>query len=480
MKPLSFVLPESFHPGEFLIAPELRGRCDDARYVVSLILTKMAQGDVDCVRLHAKYLRNIMYQATYAAVMAALLAGGVLRRAPYQVGEKSFGYQLADRFSGDRHVRVPATDGRLIGRLQSFAAENQIEQQKRWQPVHQALAEQQRRLGVHGDQACDWLMRNADCNKFDTQSILVRDIEDGEFRLSVGQYDRVFNSISNLKRELRPFLHVDGEPLGSVDIRCCQPALIARLFAVRSQHHQTTTDKEGRGVSNYDSSGWIPDHYDSSGMKATNRDVRLYQSLVESGELYDVLKIEALRRGVAIDRDEVKRQLMCDVIAKRGKYPSRVVEQVFGDLFPTVLKFIWVVNQQDHGNLIRQLHREEARLVIETVAADLVARFPGVFFLTLHDAIYATAEHLPKVEQAFDRVFRQTGFTMALKTEYPNVTAMSPRKKSTSSGTESAITMTSRHWSRDRDQGGVTTLLRCPEFISIGLGFRWPRMMEAV
>lgn len=58
-----------------------------------------------------------------------------------------------------------------------------------------------------------------------------------------------------------------------------------------------------------------------------------------------------------------------------------------------------------------------ARIAIETVAADLVTRYPGVFFVTLHDAIYTTAEHLPKVEQAFQRAFAESGFSMALKIE---------------------------------------------------------------
>ncbi len=471
MNPLFFTLPESFDPGEFLTTPSLRHRGDDARYFVNLIQTKLARGDDEdgWVYLRSGYLKNIMHQPTYAKVRNELREGGATERSCYQVGRHPFGYRLADRFAGDRHVRVPVTDERLIGQWESFIARRQGDQEAVWQPVHYVLAEQQRRLKIHGDQARDWLSKNTNVNPFDTQGILVRDIEDGEFRLSVGQYDRVFNSISNMKRELRRFLHVDGGPLGYVDLRCCQPALIARLCTVHSQHAQTATGGEERGVS----------HYDSSGMGAANRDVHLYRTLVESGELYDVLKIEVQRRGAAIDRDEVKRQLMCDVIAKRGKYPSRVVEQAFGDIFPTVLKFIRAVNRHDHGNLIRQLHREEARLVIETVAADLVARFPGVFFLTLHDAIYATAEHLHRVEQAFHRAFDQTGFAMSLETKHPTATALSPATKPTAPDAGAQISVTNtRITIRDSDQDRATTL-REPEWVSSGIGLRWPRLAVA-
>jgi hypothetical protein len=44
---IDFRLPETFHPGEFLRRPQLRNCHDDARYFVSLILTKLARRQVD-------------------------------------------------------------------------------------------------------------------------------------------------------------------------------------------------------------------------------------------------------------------------------------------------------------------------------------------------------------------------------------------------------------------------------------------------
>ena len=74
---------------------------------------------------------------------------------------------------------------------------------------------------------------------------------------------------------------------------------------------------------------------------------------------------------------------------------------------------------RENANLIRRLQQEESKLVIETVAADLLQRFPGVCFVTLHDAIFCTAENLPRVEQAFQRSFDQHGFEMTFKTVLP-------------------------------------------------------------
>ena len=72
------------------------------------------------------------------------------------------------------------------------------------------------------------------------------------------------------------------------------------------------------------------------------------------------------------------------------------------------------VNRDDHGALIRLLQRMESWLVIETVAPRLVGRIP---LLTLHDAIYSRRPDVATVADAFDEVFDQLGFRMALKCE---------------------------------------------------------------
>jgi hypothetical protein len=422
---LTFALPSSFRPEEFLTAAGLMGRRDDARYFVSTVLTKTAHGDVDgrgFVRLYAKYLRNIMYQATYNDVIDSLLEGGVVERRGYKAGKHSFGYRLTARFASDRHVRVPATDLRLIKRWTIFAEQKKREREAEWLPVHHALAEQQRRLRIHGDQARRWLSLNTDANKFDTQGVLVRDIELGRWRFNVQTYERVTNNISNLKRELRRFLHVDGEPLGQVDLKCCQYALIPKLLpSSTAPCSQREKGERGTGVSNYDASGQPPYPYDASALNPADRDVERYRTLAGNGMLYDVLLAEVRRRGEDIDRQELKHQLMRDVLAKRGNYRKHVVEQVFDEFFPTLRKFIRAYNHdgKQHENLSRQLQREEARLVIGTVADDLVTQFPGVFFLTLHDAIYTTVEHLPKVEAAFHRGFERIGLAMKFETLLP-------------------------------------------------------------
>ena len=138
-----------------------------------------------------------------------------------------------------------------------------------------------------------------------------------------------------MKRELRDVLHVDGERLGCVDISCAQPALLAKLIA--NNHNG---DKEGDGdTAGYgakkapvqqggqDKGEQSKGKYDSSfgcdfGGNADNGDIALLASLVQTGTFYEHMQ-EQLRGG-GINRDEIKRKFLSDVIAKKGQYPSAV------------------------------------------------------------------------------------------------------------------------------------------------------------
>ena len=431
LTPFSFVLPESFDPAEFLTSPELRLRQDDARYFVNLILTKLARQDVDergLVRLMAVHLKNIMYQGSYAAVIKALTNGKAIERFPYHVGETSFGFRLGERFVADRHIRVSATDSRLVRRLNIFLEHTAAERETRMKPVHRELAIRQTQLEIHGADARQTLeVLPKKCNRFDTQGVLIADIENREFRCNVGRHGRMSNNITSLKRELRSTLHVNGEPLVSVDLSCAQPALLAKVIKQGKAQQTTLKEQRERNESCVFQSTFGRQHksmcrrpqgggitkqskYDSS----CGDDLERYTSLVQSGNFYDFMVDELSGHGIT--RDAFKRRFLADVIAKRGRYPS-VVEDCFRDLFPNVYQFVRYVNRDDHATLIRLLQEEESQFVIDTVAAVFVARHPTKFVIPLHDALYTTPQNLSALKRAFDCGFDSTGFRMKLKAE---------------------------------------------------------------
>lgn len=416
---LQFCLPESFCPAEFLRNPKLIRLADDARYFMSLILTKTARGQVDelgNVRLMAKHLRSIMHKHHYNQVVDALLESGAVVRTPYEIGERSFGYRLGDRFRDDKHIRITVRDTRLIDRLRSFHEQADKERQSRMKPVHYALERHQQRLSIDGKQATEIIEALPPAsNPWDCQGILVRDIQEKDFHVNVGRYGRLSNNITSMKREIRSALRLGREPLQHVDISCCQPALIGKAAkeAENAEIRQNKNKEKKKQGSIYDAP-YSP-HWSG--------DLGFYCELVQSGQFYDFLLAE-LKTGPCpnLSREELKKRFLTDVVAKRkanrrgAEYPSDI-ENRFRDLFPSLHKFIREINCHgwEHENLIRQLQQEESKLVVETVAANLIARYPRIFVLTLHDAIFTTASGIPVVVSAFEAAFHQIGYSMTLK-----------------------------------------------------------------
>ncbi|MBL8815964.1 MAG: hypothetical protein JNL58_08025 [Planctomyces sp.] len=396
-----FILPESFDPSDSL-PPKLHRYCDDARYFVATVLTKISRGQVDedgNVRLAAKYLRNIMNFRNYRHVIDALLEADIVERGSYLIGVKSFGYRLSERFVNDRHVRVAPTDRRLIQRLEAYYAEHERNRRSQMKPVHKALERHQRRLSIDRDHASEILQKlPPGSNPWDTQNVLICDIDNRNFHLSIGTYGRVSNNITSLKRELRHALRLRKDPLCNADVRCCQPALLGQLAHEATRKHGKTG-----GVCNYD--------------VQIGADIDSFIELVQSGGFYEFLVVNLKNRSCPVfTRDDAKKRFLTDVLAKRGTYRS-AVEDVFREHFPTVYNFIRSVNRDgaEHANLIRLLQRAESDLVIHTVAADLVVSRPEMFFMTLHDSIFATERDLPFVAEAFEAAFKRRGYSMSLK-----------------------------------------------------------------
>ncbi len=332
---VTFTLPRTFDASEFLTSARLMLRADDARWLVSTILRKIVAKETDfcgCARLDSTILQRIM-GTQYRDIVQALERGAIETR-PYCPGIKCKGYRLAKRYLGDHCVRVPCVDPLLLRRLEQererLVAE---ESQARWKPIHYALDAEQRRLTI--DAAADAIIDALPDHARLCQDALVSRLRGREFPFTVSTTGRVFNAITGLKRELRAALRIDGERLGSVDICCAQPALLALEMDLNSP----TNGLKGRLTYKH-TPGVLP--LCPLPLSLTPALPR-FASLVLSGAFY-----ECLMGLTGLDRSSVKLAFLRDVLAKRGPYPSRV-ENAFQREFPGVYRFIRAVNQDDHG-----------------------------------------------------------------------------------------------------------------------------------
>ena len=228
-----FILPASFDAIE-LLPKSLHKFGDDARYIASTILRKTAKGQSDdygYVPLKAEYLTQIISERKCKAIVDSLLAAEAIHRTPYQVGVRSFAYRLGDRYQADPHIRLPIENKRLMRNLERHISSYREQAEKKMKPIHHTLASLQHDLQIDGMESKAILTTlPPKSNPFDVQGVMVRDIVERQFRLSVGNYGRVSNCITNLKRELRTALRCSGIALAGVDISCAQPCLLSLLI----------------------------------------------------------------------------------------------------------------------------------------------------------------------------------------------------------------------------------------------------------
>jgi hypothetical protein len=396
-KPPQLILPESFRAADYLPF-RMRRLHPAAEWFVSTILMKLArQRGMECLRLHAPYLRRMMGDR-YRAIVKALIEGGAVTRKPYKRGV-SFGYTLAECFATDRHVRLPVTNAVMLERIQRQRDRAIQRASDTYLPVHRALFNHQTRLRIAGDGARKCLAGLPErCNKFDSQGILIRDIEERRWRLSVGRWGRVQNNISSLKKELREHLRIEGEPPAEIDLVAAQPTLLALLIQINHNSSQFTKTPKHREGSCWPSSLRLPRRV----VAEIGGDFALYRRAVLTGDVYSLLADAS-----GIERAAAKHKFLVDLLAKRGAYRSDF-EDVFRRKYPSVHTFIRAVNHNHHARLIRLLQRLESWIVIEQVCGEL----GGTPVVTLHDAVFVAPWNLPTVERAFSTVLANLDFEM--------------------------------------------------------------------
>jgi hypothetical protein len=319
----------------------------------------------------------------------------VIERDTHIKGERNAGYRLTGEYLQSGHRRQKPTCPHLKRKLAEVLARFKREQDERRKPIHDKLHEIQQRLTIRADDAAAIIAKMDTVKARFIQGILVENIRRRRMTHSVCSTGRFFNAITGLSRQLRPALRLDGEPLASVDLRCCQPSLLSAIVTGK------TPPMAGMGVATYQV---LP----GSSVSPSNQ--RLYEQCSQG------VFFEEFSHECGVSRDFAKQRFIIDVLAKKGSYRSHV-QDVFSALYPDAAKFILSVNRgkDNHGKLICLLQRLESWLVVEQVAPLLVDSVPIV---TLHDAVFCKQSDIEAVRAAFDRTFEQVGFSMQLKTEF--------------------------------------------------------------
>ncbi len=385
-------------------------KADGLRVQLDQVIRKAINRAVDddgWARLKFSVLAQRIPSSGIATNWKAMREGGVVERDSYVVGQYSRGYRLTDEWAAQPLQRRAITDRELVAKAIACRARYSREQAERRLPIHDRLkAIQEGCLGVNHDRALQ-LLASMNPRARNCQTVLVDRIRSGQMRFHVGRTWRVSNGLTGIKRELRAAITLDGQQLGSVDMRSAQPRWLAYML-------------EGTLSALPRIAGRVPDSYRVRGLIPApcvrarrlcpflyDDDVQRFRDVVGD----DVYSFLSNLWGVS--REESKVRFMKDVVAKRGAYPSEYRKRFTAE-FPSIVEFINWFNLDSHANLVRYLQRLEAWFVIEQVCPLLVDRVPVV---TVHDCLFCPVTRLGEVENAFVTASDRLGYSFPTKLE---------------------------------------------------------------
>lgn len=200
---------------------------------------------------------------------------------------------------------------------------------------------------------------------------------------------RVYNNLTNLKREFRQYISFNGKPLLMTDISNCQ--VLLSVAAVKKQYSISS------GI----------------GMLGLYEDVKYYQQLAEDGTFYEYL---ISRSGYTGDRNKFKKDFFTQVFFSKVVKYGMPIKDAFMNEFPNVYKLINQLKAKDYKDFAISMQRMEASIMIDIVAKMMIKA--GKCILTLHDAIVTdNEEDLQFAEQLISDAMVKYGIEPKFKRE---------------------------------------------------------------
>lgn len=387
-------------------------------------------GEVKPVALNVNIFRQVAGRPALRIWRRLIEGGAVLARGTGQNRRYAIGPAIS---SGE--IRPYAiTDHRLLQGIANAhdraSKRKAADQARKWSDAHEYWKASLEYLSIQRSPAYELLDRLVARTPLKSQVPLqicqaaaIEALATGQRRYTVDDYGRIHTNMGSFASRLRPALRIAGESIGSVDIKNSQPAFLGwQLYNLHSYqlehsitaHHRSTSRSppHTHGFSCAPSPTNLGVFQSYLDYRVVTPDVADFCDRVANGELYEtIMPLVESPSSVENHRKWVKRRILADVLAAtnlrsaKKRYPSEV-RDAFGHLYPTVLGFIRRVNDQDQGELLRQLQKVESNFVLHTVGEQLKP-WPVV---SLHDGYFAPVSALPAVLEALQCEQQKVGF----------------------------------------------------------------------
>jgi len=367
---------------EAILRTEIKGFSPDyLKEIISIVACHMRKDNTD-PPLRNDYMRQLVpYAERY---LGALIELQIIIRSPFYIpGQISYRYTFAPEYKS-KYKAIPLTNTRLIRRINKAHSQIGIEAVRTIRG-----SSSQVRFLKQLSLAEGW-ENVVNSYKDDTEvynSVLasaVRILNNDIFYSRDATERRFHSNVTNMKRELRPYLRVNGRALVNIDIKNSQPYLSTIILTYPSKVAGLAKN--------------IAFSMSLQSLKVSqNEDVKKYIKLVADGLFYEYLIQEFASEGITLNRNETKVQVLRILFAP-NRLPKNEVNRkcrlIFKDRFPTVHRIFSKMRGRDQGTKFDNSNRFaillatiESYLMIDVILKRIYRELPGTIAITIHDSI---------------------------------------------------------------------------------------------
>jgi hypothetical protein len=419
--------------------------------------------------LNGEYLDNVIGRGKKtprrSVVIKRLLEeNGVIEIRGHQSGVKSQGFRLTEKYTTGEFSRMKLDDD-IIERIKLYSKgvinnEDEIENTKTYNQLIEQFNNHElkidilrfntflKKIGKEVFEKIDNTRKNkvynykSYFNYFGYTLSIIKDIDDKDYFFSIPESNRRFYSnLTSFPKLYRPFLLIDGNGVGEVDIMTSQSYILSTILNERfykrigSGYNLTTIHPNLKiGIDNLGRNNpsnqigrdiFITGIFFSSMMlegirNYTNIDFTsdYYTFILEEGKrLYPnhINKHKVFLKG----RDYIKGQIMNFLFEwngynREGNPFGELMELLYPELCDYVIRFNQYYTSTEFSYL---LQRSEVFLMLN-VCKELQLQHPNIPFYTIHDSILTTQSNLPIVQKVMtDVITKLTGKSVGVKSK---------------------------------------------------------------
>ncbi|CAN1513284.1 hypothetical protein MCERE19_00848 [Spirosomataceae bacterium] len=419
--------------------------------------------------LNGEYLDNVIGRGKKtprrSVVIKRLLEeNGVIEIRGHQSGVKSQGFRLTEKYTTGEFSRMKLDDD-IIERIKLYSKgvinnEDEIENTKTYNQLIEQFNNHElkidilrfntflKKIGKEVFEKIDNTRKNkvynykSYFNYFGYTLSIIKDIDDKDYFFSIPESNRRFYSnLTSFPKLYRPFLLIDGNGVGEVDIMTSQSYILSTILNERfykrigSGYNLTTIHPNLKiGIDNLGRNNpsnqigrdiFITGVFFSSMMlegirNYTNIDFTsdYYTFILEEGKrLYPnhINKHKVFLKG----RDYIKGQIMNFLFEwngynREGNPFGELMELLYPELCDYVIRFNQYYTSTEFSYL---LQRSEVFLMLN-VCKELQLKHPNIPFYTIHDSILTTQSNLPIVQKVMtDVITKLTGKSVGVKSK---------------------------------------------------------------